>query len=94
MHIQSSLSLHCSVSITMSSGFTHGDNSWTVNALNVILFSGSAPGSLRTMVLKLSKERDEIYVDANEGFFYCFSFFGLRGTQRTSTGVQPPVPKH
>ena len=24
---------------------------------------------LRTMVLRLSKERDEIYVDANEGFF-------------------------
>ena len=43
------------------------------------------------MVLRLSKERDEIYVDANDVFFL---FFGLRRTQRTSTGVQPLVLGH
>ena len=57
MHIQSCLSLHCCVSITMSSGVTYGDNWWTVNTLNVILLPDSAfcITPHRTMVLGLSK---------------------------------------
>ena len=57
MHIQSCLSLHCCVSITMSSGFTYGDNWWTVNTLNVILLPDSVfwITRLRTMVLGLGK---------------------------------------
>ena len=56
VHILSCLNLHCCVSITMSSGFTYGDNwRWTLWTLSCFLTPFFWITPLRTMVLGLGK---------------------------------------